>query len=178
MGHIRSAVRHTGGLCSSSAVLTADAIPSRFHWPLFIIQIARILEGRNRRRYARGWSRLYLHNPSPDALEGSSASATVAARIIRAETVDNKEPVAAEENETRQRAQNTGIAKKGSVAAREEAKRAVARASVMAAALKRREDELEQLVQAQRKHRAIMVVRKRLHRRFLYLQINPEIKLL
>lgn len=31
----------------------------------------------------------------------------------------------------------------------------------MAAALKRREDELEQLVREQRKHRAIMVVRKR-----------------
>lgn len=50
--------------------------------------------------------------------------------------------------------------KKPSAAAREEAKRAVARASVMAAALKRREDELEQLVREQSKYRALVVVRR------------------
>lgn len=58
--------------------------------------------------------------------------------------------------------------KVSAAAAKEEAKRAVARASVMAAALKRREDELEQLVREQSKYRALMVVRKRAHRRIPY----------
>ena len=122
---------------------------------------------RNRRLCSRGLSRLYLHSASPNALEGSSASATVAARTIRDKAAAEEEPVAAEEHETRQRAKDTAIVKRASAAAREEAKRAVARVSVMSATLKRREDELEQLVREQRKHRAIMMVRKRAHRPYL-----------
>lgn len=129
---------------------------------------------RNKRLCSRGWSRLYLHNASPNVLEGSSVSATVAARTVRAQAADKEEPVFAEEPETRQRAKGTTVVKKASAAAREEARRAVARASVMAAALKRREDELEQLVREQRKHRAIVVVRKRAYRRSPFLRISRE----